>query len=346
MLRVFLVDDEELIIEELLKIIDWQTLGYEICGWSTDSIKALKEINEKKPHILITDINMNNLNGFELVSKVVENIPDIGVILLTAYDLFDYAIEAIKLRVLSYLVKPVNKNSLNGTLKDFRIHYANQVFQPFFEMVIEKRVEERIIKKLENNAKEMGFVKENKDYVFAFFEKDIPLENVVAKYKTEKNLFVLLETGELDEEEPLPFIYGVKFQGVGNLYKYAKETVILLDKLKDDEKTEKDIEIAVKQIIADIEENYAQKSSLDFYARKYHYNLCYLSQQFKLYVGVNFLEYIIEVRIKKAKAFMKEDTLSMIKIAERVGYDDYSHFSKLFKKREGCSPIEYRKKYC
>ena len=97
MFKVYLVDDEKPIIDELLSIIDWEGLNCSVCGYNTDSITAMQEIIEKKPDILISDINMRGMNGLELVSFVSKELKDLGVILLSAYDLFDYAAEAIRL---------------------------------------------------------------------------------------------------------------------------------------------------------------------------------------------------------------------------------------------------------
>ena len=82
------------------------------------------------------------------------------------------------------------------------------------------------------------------------------------------------------------------------------------------------------------------------YAGKYHYNTSYLSEQFKAYVGMTFIDYLVKTRFEKAKVLMRDSDMSMNEIAERVGYEDYSHFSKLFKKHEGYSPVEYRKNFC
>lgn len=61
---------------------------------------------------------------------------------------------------------------------------------------------------------------------------------------------------------------------------------------------------------------------------------------------MNFIDYLVKTRLEKAKILMRDPQMSMMEIAERVGYEDYSHFSKLFKKHERYSPVEYRKNFC
>ena len=58
------------------------------------------------------------------------------------------------------------------------------------------------------------------------------------------------------------------------------------------------------------------------------------------------LAYFLDETLEKAKILMRDPQMSMMEIAERVGYEDYSHFSKLFKKHERYSPVEYRKNFC
>ena len=110
--------------------------------------------------------------------------------------------------------------------------------------------------------------------------------------------------------------------------------------------SETEVIAALKQMLEDMAQNYGDKISLKKYADQYHYNTSYLSEQFKAYVGMNFIDYLVKTRLEKAKILMRDPQMSMMEIAERVGYEDYSHFSKLFKKHERYSPVEYRKNFC
>ncbi len=345
MLKVYLVDDERPIIDELLTIINWEKLGCEICGYSTDSLDALEEIARLKPDILISDISMSGLNGLELVAKILPRLPDIGVILLTAYDLFDYAIDAIKLRVLSYLMKPVNKKELCQVITDFRKHRASLLFRDFFHMILNSFTDENIIKQVEQTSLKLDFIQQGKTYGFAFLPFEQDFSGIVAEYRAEQNRFAIVEVDEFGQQN-FQLVNGKAFIGGENFYRTAKECFLQSKCIREDGKIEKEIKIVIDNVLKDIESNFSQKVSLSFYAQKHHYNLTYLSQQFKLYVGMNFIDYVIKVRLTKAKEFMKDKNLSMNEIAYKLGYDDYSHFSKIFKKYEGLSPAEYRKNYC
>ena len=156
----------------------------------------------------------------------------------------------------------------------------------------------------------------------------------------------MIEVSENEPKDDSATLFSTKFNGGDNFFKYAKEIVALSKESEIDEQTQKDIEIVIQQIMEDVEREYSQKISFGFYAERYHYNLSYLSKQFKRKSGMNFVDYLFEVRLNKAKQFMKDESLTLNEIALKVGYDDYSHFCKVFKKSEGISPQEYRTNYC
>lgn len=100
----------------------------------------------------------------------------------------------------------------------------------------------------------------------------------------------------------------------------------------------------IKKIKKDIDLKYADDLRLQKFADKYHINSCYLSQLFKDKTGKTFTKYLIEQRINKAIELFKDDLL-FYEISKKVGYDDYYHFCKLFKRYKGMNPSEYKKRY-
>ena len=89
--------------------------------------------------------------------------------------------------------------------------------------------------------------------------------------------------------------------------------------------------------------NYNQEISLKKIAEAVGINPFYLSHLFRKEMGISFLEYLTSVRISIAKKLLKQTNLSIIEICLEVGYQDPSHFAKVFKKKEGIHPTEYRK---
>lgn len=106
MYKVFVVDDEYRVKERLLDMAQWQDSSYIFCGEASDGEMALSLINEMKPDIVISDIEMPFMNGLELASILKATMPWIRVIFLSGYDDFEYAKEALKIGVSDYLLKP------------------------------------------------------------------------------------------------------------------------------------------------------------------------------------------------------------------------------------------------
>ena len=99
----------------------------------------------------------------------------------------------------------------------------------------------------------------------------------------------------------------------------------------------------VKQIIAEMKQNYTSNITLTDLSKKYGISISYLSSLIKEELQLSFSEYIASKRVQKAKELLANEKLSIEDIAEQVGYSDYFYFTKVFKKVAGISPSKYRK---
>jgi len=91
-----------------------------------------------------------------------------------------------------------------------------------------------------------------------------------------------------------------------------------------------------------IRENFSRQITLDDAAHSVYLSPFYLSHTFKDELGITFIEYLTRVRMEEAMKMLADKSLSMQAIAEGVGYDDASYFSKVFKKNVGVTPNKYR----
>jgi len=120
MLKVFIVDDESIIREGLRDNIPWQQFGFEFVGEASDGEMALPMIRKHQPDVLITDIKMPFMDGLALARIVSQEFPKIKIIIISGYDEFEYAQQAIKVGVEQYFLKPVTKNNLQKVLSDIK----------------------------------------------------------------------------------------------------------------------------------------------------------------------------------------------------------------------------------
>ena len=138
MLKVFLAEDEFVVREGIKNKIDWNQNGYEFCGEAGDGELAYSMIQKLKPDILITDIKMPFMDGLTLSRMVKAEFPNTEIILLTGYEDFEYAKEAIKIGVSSYLSKPISAENL---LKEIGL-VAEKLEEKNRELEIRKKYEE------------------------------------------------------------------------------------------------------------------------------------------------------------------------------------------------------------
>ncbi|MBA4493345.1 response regulator [Paenactinomyces guangxiensis] len=107
MYKVLIVDDDRIIRKGLSASIPWEDHGYQVVGEAGDGETGLQMIEEIRPHIVISDIKMPFMDGLEMARLIKENYPEIKVILLTGYEDFNYAKEAIGIKAFDYILKPV-----------------------------------------------------------------------------------------------------------------------------------------------------------------------------------------------------------------------------------------------
>lgn len=99
----------------------------------------------------------------------------------------------------------------------------------------------------------------------------------------------------------------------------------------------------ISEVAAFISKNYQKDLSLKSLAKRFNYSPGYLSRAFKDVTGFNFVEYKNNVRIKEAGKMLQQSNLSVTEIASRVGFNNITHFGRVFKDITDLSPLEYRK---
>ena len=108
---------------------------------------------------------------------------------------------------------------------------------------------------------------------------------------------------------------------------------------------EKQEERTITGLTRYLQEHLAEEVSLTVLAEQFHLNPQYISQLFKSEIGVNFLAYLTNNRMEKAKKLLLSTSLSIAEVAEQSGYGDYRVFTKVFKKSEGDTPSQYRRDF-
>ncbi len=135
--KVFLVDDEYLAIEGLMRLVDWKGMGAQVCGAAYDGKTALEQIRIVCPDVVLTDIRMPGMNGLDLIAAVKRLLPSTLFVVISGYNEFEYARSALRLGVIDYIDKPVTVEKIEEVYG--KINQIFQARQRFHTVTEEKR---------------------------------------------------------------------------------------------------------------------------------------------------------------------------------------------------------------
>ena len=130
MYKVLLVDDEYMITEGLKRLIPFDKWDMEVVATANHADDALDYVQEHPVDIVISDVNMPDKTGLEMIGEMKDLLPDAYYILLSGYQEFDYVKKAMNLNVVDYLVKPVDKVELGHLLEKIVTQLREKVQEP------------------------------------------------------------------------------------------------------------------------------------------------------------------------------------------------------------------------
>ncbi len=120
MYKTIVVEDEADVREAIIATIDWEQHGFTVVGEAANGREALDLIEKAIPDLVITDIKMPFMDGIQLATAIREQSPVTKIVFLSGFNQFDYAVSALKLNVVEYILKPVSRQELSGALDNIR----------------------------------------------------------------------------------------------------------------------------------------------------------------------------------------------------------------------------------
>lgn len=190
MFKVLIADDEEFIRERVINNMPWGEIGFEVAGCASDGELALKMARECHPDVILTDILMPNMTGLELAQCVKSEFPHIKVALMSAYDDFQYAKEAIRFGVKGYLLKPIIRDEFIELFQGVANDLKKEAGQPVYS------VNHLVVR---TNGDRNSYVAVAKQYIAENYTERIRLEDVSERLHVNPNYFSTLfkrETGK------------------------------------------------------------------------------------------------------------------------------------------------------
>jgi len=343
MYKVLIADDEPFVRMGLEKMIDWQQFGCLVCGVAENGAEGLDIIKKEKPEIIFTDIKMPEMDGLSMLREAKKILPHSKVIMLTGYREFDYVHEALQLGAFDFLLKPSNMNNINATLsravselwrsENTMLNLSKEELLDGIRWGNEQMVE-KSLEKITEFVGQHNF-KPNKETKDFFWDIILSINNIrMAEIKIESN-HSQNEFGDIEKSHTM-FSECDNIADLINLLHSACFSITV--------RVNKNIGLKVQNIIDYIDKHYAEQISLYDVSENICISTYYASRIFKQKMGKNFVDYLNEVRMEKAKEFLKDVQYKIYEVAELIGIYDAHYFSKIFKKYVGVTPSEYRDK--
>jgi YesN/AraC family two-component response regulator len=238
MYKLLICEDESLERKALNLLIQRHYRNIHLVGYATTGFEAIKLAHQHLPDIILMDIDMPQCNGLDAQKKICRFLPNVNTVIITAYNDFTYAQQAIKCGVIDFLLKPIAPNDLYNCL-------------------------DKILKSIQKTDSASAVPPEYTDYI--------------------------------------------------------------------------------QKILDYIDYHFLDDLNLSDLASKFNLNEKYLSRYFKQKMGTSFTEYIIKLKIERSKNMLEYSDAPIYEIAADLNFNDASYFTKVFQKKEGVSPSQYRK---
>lgn len=363
MKKVFLIDDEPDIREAMRDRIDWESLGCVFCGDAPDGELALPLINQLHPDIIVSDIKMPFMDGLELSRNVKRTMPSVKIILLSGHEEFHYALEALRIGVSEYCLKPISASELSDAVRAAarQIDIQSQQDQRQSEHAsIHSQRETLSMQKLSaiDRAEISDFMKYGQAAnALSFTRKYLSFLGGIDWKTSFVGRYVCLELGlsalqfcresvsseGLSEDE-----INMLEQKIAKVTSHEEavdyiaallETVTRFREQANNKYAGKILK--AKDFIRSQSARY--ELSLHIVAQHVGMSPSYFSTIFSQETGQTFVEFLTSVRMARAIDFMRTTDFKTYEIAYKVGYNDAHYFSFLFKKFTGTTTREFRK---
>ena len=330
--RILIVDDEPEIVEGLALMLTSQSPEYRVVGCARDGLEGFDKAIELHPDIIITDIQMPQASGLDMIRDIEAYEPRTEYILISGYADFEYAKRAMAYGVQYFLTKPIDEEELFADIEKIRGKWA--AHENFAEMILRdpKGIREAVSGMFE---------------VLRDRREKLSTENIrmlclnLVLYGTRKYPHASLRINNYLGRNVLSSRSVSRMTSLDELenwtYNLLKGAGEILE--EDDPGGKRDLICEAK---AYIQENYAKNVSLNDIAARFYVNPFYFSQLFKKKTGTTYQKYLTELRMKRAEVLLRETDLKVYEICEQVGYTDTNYFSKLFERSTGKKPSAFR----
>ena len=344
-MKALVADDDETVCSGLEQLIPWKELGIELVGSAPNGDTAYKMAAECRPDVIICDICMPVLDGLALSKKVKETFGDTSIIIMSAFENFEYARKALRYGVKDYIVKPINPQKMEELIERLKkIKYEenakNSAIKDFFGGGLKKE----LLNLLRKSDKEeiVGFIKKKIGEYAAVYDdmKGVCLQLIDVLYLYLEEIGVSANASSYSKTDTINKITALKSNK--EIFDF---TVALYENIFNYSDKCRQSHSAVMAVRAKkiVDEEYMNEAmSLQYLADKLGFSTQHISSMFSQICGMNFSDYLSKVRMEKACELLRNFTLKINDISTKVGYTDPHYFAKVFKRVMHKTPSEFR----
>lgn len=372
-MKLLIVDDQISLHRYLDKVMNWEEMGFTEVQHAYDGEEAVAKVLTFCPDIMILDIHMPLLNGIESLRRVRQSGHQPRTIILSAYDQFEYARDALHLQVSHYLLKPVDAEQLRKVLGDMvreSASAARQMISGELDRIIYSgAMEPESLPKIRKGFDILGI---DRFAVITYMDNSpegsrshwlqeqaaSQFRCVICSKNRKENVMLVggreeLTNGKLraftefvhqhsaaSSTAPLTFGISTIARDVAILPQLIAESARAL---REPAETGSRLQDTIWRIKMYIDNSCHEDLSLQSVADRFRIDKFQLCRLFKKEFGVNYWTYVMKVRMEKAAELLAGTNWKNSRIAEQTGFLDESHFSRAFKKFYGVTPKEYRR---
>ncbi len=384
MYRVLFAEDELLVRLGLQNSIPWESFGMELAGEADNGLIAYKMFKELKPDIVITDIKMDGMDGYELIRKIREIDSKCAIVIITCLDDFDALRKMMGFRIMGYILKASMTmqeiSNIMGQVKEY-LDYIYQQKPKFYQKKAAEKDEILKYLKGEECGQQISWKSET-----GFFKNEIAAISMLKLKSTDQGKIndlamklihellkqwlsgcyvlqtdtfeVLIFTNQTEKcltedfrhfDTSVTQFLGVNFNRVTvecNQKTFPEIYAELKEKFELVESQDINMNIIIQQAVDYLKENYQKPLTLPKIAKKFGLSPSYLSYLFKKETGKNYVDFLTELRLMHVLSDLKTSKDKIQVVAERNGFSNLEYFSRFFKKKTGTSPAKWRQEHC
>ncbi|MBD2866988.1 response regulator transcription factor [Paenibacillus arenilitoris] len=361
MIKVLIVDDDNLVRKGLMSILPWEQYNMEVVGEAKNGEKALAFLASNQVDLLLTDLAMPVMSGMELMRIVRKQYPHIFIVVLTLHQDFEYIQECLRLGAIDYIAKVemeqenfgevmlrVKARIMEEQLKNGSSFESGEVRSKeaamFYDVTTETSlhsINENMLSELKKRGQALGWVHRASE--FERFLEDLqnmqlPPAKLTSFLHSQLMAWdrVYASVTEKQIEPPDKFhswlevkewLYGVR--------------ELLVDAIGKAQYSE-EVKDCIARAVQAMHDELAGSVHASEMAKRVNMSRSYFSQCFKDLIGMTFNEYLRHIRMEKAKDYLQYTQKTIQWITENTGYTDQKYFSRVFHEKTGMLPSEYR----